>query len=561
MSKKRCLGALLAVVMIMTMLPTTALAASVPRVSETAYEYDKEAYLEKYTTTLGGIHGRRLYTYGLISGVSDEPFAEWILALDGQFTWPQLCMILSRLTTDMEQVQEEVSDEPDEEAETVSDDSVNAVEYIIPDGIPVDEVEAVPSEEVTDESVSDETAVESEVVVEEPAPVEIIIPEAIPVWAEDAYRRVVTAGWITEDDVAKPMTGTMLCDVLSRLLQGTKVVDTQAELHVASVTRNDAFRLISQALDLEIQGTGETLHDWADRNGFLVYRDEFFLPYRLHISTTCEEDAWAQIRECLDYGVRRIVVHHVGEGDVSYFTNIDEVIMGNRDGVKMDEEYDQEYLYWEYFYPYHFGCWSSLDANDDKLMAVYTPDTRSDTAYLWADMYDWLYYYKTDELETAYITYVDEVLDPLRELSEYEKVKAVNQLICRNSHYNYAALRNKASNNEQQNAHSLFGYFHNGSIVCDGYAETARLFLMELGVKCVIVIGTGNGEGHAWNKVCVDGQWYNLDVCWNDTCGNSTQYLLKSDKYMLSHDHDFDGSDWLSQFYAAPDNYVYRPKN
>ena len=81
------------------------------------------------------------------------------------------------------------------------------------------------------------------------------------------------------------------------------------------------------------------------------------------------------------------------------------------------------------------------------------------------------------------------------------------------------------------------------------------LLLTELGVDCIEVIGTGAGEGHAWSKVYVDGAWYNVDFCWNDTCGSYTRYLLKSDKYMLRNEHTFDESYWSSTFYAAPEDY------
>ena len=38
---------------------------------------------------------------------------------------------------------------------------------------------------------------------------------------------------------------------------------------------------------------------------------------------------------------------------------------------------------------------------------------------------------------------------------------------------------------------------------------------------------------HAWNKVKLDGKWYNMDVCWADTA-NTSDYDLKTDAEYLA---------------------------
>lgn len=38
---------------------------------------------------------------------------------------------------------------------------------------------------------------------------------------------------------------------------------------------------------------------------------------------------------------------------------------------------------------------------------------------------------------------------------------------------------------------------------------------------------------HAWNKVKLDGKWYNMDVCWADTA-NASDYDLKTDAEYLA---------------------------
>lgn len=109
--------------------------------------------------------------------------------------------------------------------------------------------------------------------------------------------------------------------------------------------------------------------------------------------------------------------------------------------------------------------------------------------------------------------------------SDYELICAVNEYLCDLVYYPpnepYAPV-----------THTAYGAFQNGVVVCEGYACAAKLMLNELGIRCDIQVGEcTNGEGHAWNLVELDGQWYQLDVCWNDG-GDREAFLLVSDAYM-----------------------------
>lgn len=69
-------------------------------------------------------------------------------------------------------------------------------------------------------------------------------------------------------------------------------------------------------------------------------------------------------------------------------------------------------------------------------------------------------------------------------------------------------------------AHNLVGWALYDAGVCETYAETftylCNLFALESSVVTGSATQTGSSGGHAWNILRVDGEWYNVDVTWDD---------------------------------------------
>ncbi|MCL2300899.1 MAG: hypothetical protein FWC27_12225 [Firmicutes bacterium] len=68
---------------------------------------------------------------------------------------------------------------------------------------------------------------------------------------------------------------------------------------------------------------------------------------------------------------------------------------------------------------------------------------------------------------------------------------------------------------------TAYGALVEGSASCEGYARAFQLLMDLQGIDCYIVTGeatnsAGDAVGHAWNKVRVEGEWYQTDATWND---------------------------------------------
>lgn len=96
-------------------------------------------------------------------------------------------------------------------------------------------------------------------------------------------------------------------------------------------------------------------------------------------------------------------------------------------------------------------------------------------------------------------------------MTERQKVKVLHDWLVHNAHYDLTYSTYHAS-----------GVLLSGKGVCQSYAEAMEKLLTQAGIANKFMSGSANNgsgagfQGHAWNMVRVDGQWYHLDATWDD---------------------------------------------
>lgn len=163
--------------------------------------------------------------------------------------------------------------------------------------------------------------------------------------------------------------------------------------------------------------------------------------------------------------------------------------------------------------------------------------------------------YVTNETDLKCYGIVDSITNAT--MTQREKATAIHNWMCQNIQYDYSFSH-----------YTVKGAIDEGLAVCQGYAETFEKLCKIAGIECEMVTGTVNPSierkvnidgrtvfiyaagsgGHAWNQVKVDGQWYQVDVTWDDgyeqltSKGYITEFFLITPENMM-YDHTYNYPD------------------
>lgn len=123
-----------------------------------------------------------------------------------------------------------------------------------------------------------------------------------------------------------------------------------------------------------------------------------------------------------------------------------------------------------------------------------------------------MFYDCVNDLEAykdAFYGCTDSVLEQVMHLSsDVDKVKYIHDILIHLNDYSFGPMN--------QSAYSAVCY---GETVCAGYASAFQYYMQRLGIPSAIVCGQA-GERHVWNIVYLGGEFYAVDVTWDDPIGN-----------------------------------------
>lgn len=144
--------------------------------------------------------------------------------------------------------------------------------------------------------------------------------------------------------------------------------------------------------------------------------------------------------------------------------------------------------------------------------------------------------------------------------TDYDKAKYVYELLALNTEYV----------EQVPDSQNIISVFIRQQTVCQGYACAVQYLMGQLGIESAIVSGTARGEPHAWNLICLDGDYYYMDATWGnngyrnkegkETSFTDYNYMAMTTAEMLMN-HQPDAEIKLPECTAVLNNYYIKEGN
>lgn len=152
------------------------------------------------------------------------------------------------------------------------------------------------------------------------------------------------------------------------------------------------------------------------------------------------------------------------------------------------------------------------------------------------------YEYSVDECDAMQNKLMAEVDRIISEMPEYEDDYSKELYI-----HDY--IVNMCKYEESDHSSNAYGCLIENKAVCSGFSRAAMLLLENVGIKTVLIGGTGISStqgriSHMWNIVQIEEAYYHLDVTWdnpgNDESISHLYFNLTDSEISLDHtDYDF----------------------
>lgn len=114
--------------------------------------------------------------------------------------------------------------------------------------------------------------------------------------------------------------------------------------------------------------------------------------------------------------------------------------------------------------------------------------------------------------------------------SDYEKAVAAHNYIIKTTRY---AEGYSVDSTAYSEVSTIYSALVGGEALCSGYAKAYQYLLGKMGVECSYISGKANGEDHAWNLVKLDGEYYYVDVTWDDPVYSNGAQGMRFDYFCI----------------------------
>ncbi len=249
--------------------------------------------------------------------------------------------------------------------------------------------------------------------------------------------------------------------------------------------------------------------------------------------------AGAIVREAMKNHQATVTVYYAADASISF----EDVVALIREAAKAHtgQPTEGDYLAWQ-----HQGLGAKARLSSDGITNFYTIEFTIEC-------------YTTAEQEAQMDTAVAQLLSELALTgkSDYEKLCAVYDWMCANITYDYDNLNDET----YMLKYTAYAALINRTAVCQGYAVLLYRLMLELGIDCRVITGIGNGGGHAWNIVELDGLYYNADATWDTSwlqAGVPYAFFLRTDATFGDHirDAEYATADFYAEYPMSTTDYT-----
>lgn len=150
---------------------------------------------------------------------------------------------------------------------------------------------------------------------------------------------------------------------------------------------------------------------------------------------------------------------------------------------------------------------------------------------------------KIMEMQKAIDTEVQKVLAGVTaDMTEYDKVKYFHDYLASSVVYD----------DSTENCRDIYGVFVDKKAICGGYSKAFSYLCDKVGIETATVTGDADGEPHMWNKVKIDGQWYNIDITYAVTDSEVGSYV-RYDYFCVTDEMLSESRSVYEQIYVYPE--------